>query len=226
MTDQLDTTDLTTPEREPVPPRRRLFAMGGAAVLGAAVLAACGDDDKKDDPGGTGSDEGDTGTTVDDAATDTAIATFAAGLELLAANTYTAALSAATSGALGAVPPAVAEFATKVQAHHQAASDSLAQAAGGITPKIPADLQSAVDAGFAKVKDVPGLATFALTFEGQAAATYLEVIPKLSSKAAIDLAGSILPITRQHEAILHFVLGQYPVPDTFATTDASLAPKT
>lgn len=50
------------------------------------------------------------------------------------------------------------------------------------------------------------------------------MLPKLTSKAAIDLVGSILPIERQHAAILHFALGEYPVPDTFATTDDSLAP--
>jgi hypothetical protein len=118
----------------------------------------------------------------------------------------------------------VATFATTAQAHHQAASDALAKAAGGITPQVPADLQATVDQGFAGVKDVPGLARFALDLEQKAGATYVDVIPKLSSKPAIDLAGSILPITRQHVAILLFVLGQYPVPDTFATADGSLAP--
>ena len=74
-----------------------------------------------------------TSTTMGDGGGDAAIATFGAGLELLAAQTYTAALEAAGSGALGDVPPAVAEFATTAQAHHQAASDALAEAAGGIT---------------------------------------------------------------------------------------------
>ncbi|HEV8116275.1 MAG TPA: ferritin-like domain-containing protein, partial [Acidimicrobiales bacterium] len=155
---------------------------------------------------------------------DADIATFAAGLELLAAQTYTAALEAATSGALGEVPPAVAEFATVAQAHHQAYSDALAAAAGGITPEVPADIKATVDAAFAEVTDIAGLARLALTLELQAAATYLEVLPALESKAAIDLVGSILPIERQHAAILHFALGEYPVPDVFATTDDSLAP--
>ncbi len=55
---------------------------------------------------------------------DLAIGAVAAGLELLAVNTYGAALAAAGAGSLGAVPPAVAEFATTVQGHHQAGASS------------------------------------------------------------------------------------------------------
>ena len=118
----------------------------------------------------------------------------------------------------------MAEFATTAMAHHQAASDALAEAAGGITPTVPADIEATVNAAFAEVTDVTGLAELALDLETKAAATYLEVLPKLQSPDAIDLVGSILPIERQHAAILLFVLGEYPVPDTFATPDASLAP--
>lgn len=223
MTDLLDDQQPPPEGTTTMPPRRRFFALAGAAGIGLA-LAACGDDD---DPAVDDTDGGSDDTGGDDDASadvDVDVATFAAGLELLAANTYQAALDAAAAGSLGAVPPAVAEFATTAKAHHQAASDALAQAAGGITPTVPADIESTVNAEFAKVKDVTGLARLALTLENQAAATYLEVIPKLTSEAAIGLAGSILPIERQHAAILHYVLGEYPVPDTFATTDESLAP--
>lgn len=204
--------------------RRRLFAFGGAAAA-AAFLAACGDDDDDGAAGTTTAGEDSSSTTAaGGGGGDAAIATFAAGLELLAANTYGAALEAATAGDLGEIPPAVAEFATVAQKQHQAASDALAEAAGGITPEVPAEIETAVNEKFAGVKDVAGLATFALEFEGQAAATYLDVIPKLESEAAINLAGSILPITRQRMAILTFALGEYPIPETFATPDASLAP--
>ena len=52
------------------------------------------------------------------------MAALAASLEVLAVNTYGAALDAATGGALGEVPPAVAEFVTTAQAHHQAHLDA------------------------------------------------------------------------------------------------------
>ena len=228
MTDQLDTQDDLVPVAPSAPSRRKFFAIGGAIAAGA-VVAACGSDS---DEGGddttttTEEEEEETTTTteVEPGGGDAAIANFAAGLELLAAQTYTAALDAATSGALGEVPPAVAEFATVAQAHHQAASDALAEAAGGITAEVDPDIEATVNEAFAEVTDVEGLARLALNLELQAAATYLEVLPALESKAAIDLVGSILPIERQHAAILHFALGEYPVPDVFATTDDSLAP--
>lgn len=118
----------------------------------------------------------------------------------------------------------MAEYATVAQQQHQAASDALAEAAGGITPEIPADIQDSINEQFAEVTDVVGLAMFARELERQAGATYLEVIPLLESEAAIDLAGSILPVTRQRVATLNFALGEYPVPETFATADGSLAP--
>ncbi len=218
MTDQMDIQEDLTTEVPQAPSRRKFFAAGGAIAAGA-VIAACGSDDEggSDDPTTPGGGDAEAGG-------DAGIATFAAGLELLAAQTYTAALDAATSGALGEVPPAVAEFATVAQAHHQAASDALAEAAGGITAEVDPAIEATVNEAFAEVKDIAGLAKLALSLELQAAATYLEVLPALTSKAAIDLVGSILPIERQHAAILHFALGEYPVPDVFATTDDSLAP--
>ncbi len=128
------------------------------------------------------------------------------------------------AGELGEVPPAVVEYATTAQAHHQAYSDALAEAAGGITPEVPADIETAVIEAFAAVTDAATLATFARDFEMQAAATYMDVIPVLETEAAIMLTGSILPVTRQRIAILNFALGEYPVPETFATAEGSLAP--
>lgn len=199
--------------------RRGFFATGGVAAAGL-IVAACGDDDESAETDRAG----ETDTEGGGGGGDAEIAGFAAGLELLAANTYAAALEAAGAGKLGEVPPAVAEFATTAQAHHQAYSDALAEAAGGITPEIPADIQAAVDEKFAAVTDVNGLAAFARDFENQAAATYMDVIPKLEGEAAIKLTGSILPVTRQREAILNFVMGEYPVPETFFTAENSLAP--
>lgn len=223
-----DTTTEEIPKTKPTPAlgRRSFFAAGGAAAA-AAILAACGDDDDGDEGASPTTESGDdttTSTTAGGGLTDEQIATFAAGLELLAANTYGAALEAAGSGALGEVPPAVAEYATVAQQQHQAASDALAEAAGGITPEVPADIEATVNEGFAAVTDVAGLATFARDFEMQAAATYLDVIPMLQSDAAIMLTGSIYPIVRQRIAILNFALGEYPVPETFATAEGSLAP--
>lgn len=228
--------------------RRRLLA--GAGFIGAAlVAAACGSDDKAattttapagGDSSTTASSTAETtapttadtmapGTTTadDGAATDGKIATLAAGLEVLAVNTYGAALDAAGKGALGAVPPAVAEFVTKAKAQHQEQLDKWNEvlvAAGAPEVTEPnADLDPVVAAEFAKVTDVVGAAKLALMLEQIAAATYQSAIPVLTSKDAILLAGSIQIIDFQHAAILNFVLGNYPVPDTFGKLDQAVA---
>ena len=55
---------------------------------------------------------------------DLAVAAVAASLENLAVFAYAAGLSAATAGKLGAVPPAVATFATTVKGQHQQHADA------------------------------------------------------------------------------------------------------
>lgn len=163
----------------------------------------------------------------DGSATDGKIAMLAAGLEVLAVNTYGAALDAAGSGALGTVPPAVAEFVTTAMAQHQAQLDKWNEvlvAAGATEVTEPnADLDPVVAEAFGKVTDVVGAAQLALMLEQIAAATYQSAIPVLTSKDAILLAGSIQIIDFQHAAILNFVLGQYPVPDTFGKLDQAVA---
>lgn len=147
------------------------------------------------------------------------LAATAASLEVLAVATYKAALDAATAGKLGAVPPAVATFVQTAMQQHQAALDKwngvLQQAGAKPVSAPPADLKATVDQAFAQVKDVVGAAKLALMLEQIAADTYLTVVPVLMSKDAILLAGSIQIIDQQHQAILLFVLGQYPVPDVF-----------
>ncbi|MDA8291632.1 MAG: ferritin-like domain-containing protein [Actinomycetota bacterium] len=151
---------------------------------------------------------------------DVVVAGLAASLENLAVHTYGAALAAAKAGKLGAVPPAVAAFATTAMgqhADHAAAWNSVLRHVGyaPITVANPAFARS-VDADFAKVTDVVGVAKLALTLESVAAATYLEAVTALSSESAVAIAASIQPVELQHVAILRFVLGEYPVPDAFA----------
>jgi hypothetical protein len=147
----------------------------------------------------------------------------AAGLEVLAVSTYTAAGAAATKGALGAVPPAVGEYVTTALAQHQAALDKwngVLKAAGKPEVTEPnATLKPTVDAALAKVTDVSGAAALALMLEQIASATYQKAVPTLTDKTATELAGSLQIIDAQHVAILLFVSGQYPVPVTFASTE-------
>jgi len=161
-------------------------------------------------------------------ADDLATISFAAGLEVLAVNTYRRASSAAAGGSLGSVPPAVSEFIGTVMGHHQAALNELNRAlllSGQPEVTSPdGNLQPVVDDAFAGVADVSGAARLALMLEEIAASTYLAAIPTLQSPEAIALAASIYPIDMQHASVLHFVLGEYPVPDVFGTTEKAASP--
>jgi rubrerythrin len=223
------------------PNRRGFLALVGVGAAGVA-LAACSSDNtttagtSTTAAAGGGGGAGSSTTTAPKSTGTTApaggggdleVAALAASLEVLAVNTYGAALDAATAGKLGAVPPAVAEYVTTAQAHHQAALDAwnkvLTGAGKPAVTEPPADLAATVNGEFAKVTDIAGAAKLALMLEQTAAATYQKAIPSLASKDAIELAGSIQIIDAQHVAILLFVLGEYPVPDTFASTEMAAA---
>jgi hypothetical protein len=137
------------------------------------------------------------------AAGDLQTAMLAASLEVLAVNTYQAALAA--------------------MSQHQYALDQWNSVITGAgypavnTP--PADLNATVQQMFGQVSDLTGAAKLALLLEQVAADTYFVAIPTLASTAAISLAGNFEIIDRQHQSILLFVLGQYPVPQTFVQGD-------
>lgn len=197
--------------------RRRFLVGTGVAASAVLVTAACGSDD---DTSSSGESTTSTQGGQQGASGDAAVAALAAGLEVLAVSTYKAALDAATAGKLGAVPPAGATFVQTAMAHHQehlAAWNKVLKSAGQPEVTQPnATLKPTVDAEFAKAKTFGDAAKLALTLEETAAATYLSAIPQLKDKTAINQAASIQAIDAKHAAILLFVLGMYPVPDTFA----------
>ncbi|MCU1450104.1 MAG: Ferritin-like protein [Acidimicrobiales bacterium] len=201
--------------------RRRFLVGSGAVALGGVALAACGSSSKKSSTATTAASTGPlTG--------DLQIAAMAASLEILAVQTYQAGLSAAQAGRLGAVPPALADFSKTVISHHQqhagAWNSILTNAGKAKVSKPDPVVKPQVDQMFGQVKDVPGLAKLALQLEDIAAATYLNGIGVLQDNKAVAIAASIQPVEMQHAAILNFVLGQYPVPNSFAKTDGARPP--
>ena len=204
---------------------RRGFLIGAGGVGAVVAFAACSSDSKS-------STSKSTSTTAapasGGASNDLKTAAFAASLEVLAVQTYQAALDAATANKLGPVPAAGATYVQTAISQHQAALDKWNSVlAGANEPAVTepdAALKSTVDGEFAKVKDFGGAAKLALQLEQIAAATYLSAISSLKDKDAIQLAGSINIIDMQHAAILNYVLGMYPVPDTFASTDMAASP--
>ncbi|MGQ0843127.1 MAG: ferritin-like domain-containing protein [Sporichthyaceae bacterium] len=193
---------------------RRNFLLGVGAIGATLALSGCGGDDTDDAtqaPGGADKPASGGGYTGD-----LKIVAFAAALENEAIVAYTAALDAAGKGALGEVPKAVAEFATVAMKQHQdhaaawngvLKTNNLAEITG-----VPLSTHQATLDALGKVKDVGEVAKLALTLEDQAAATYLLALGAVTDEGGIKTAASIAPVEAMHAAILHFVLGEYPVP--------------
>lgn len=214
----------------PTPLSRRKVLLGGGAGALALVAAACGGDEVAE-PDATGEPE--TSTTTGAAGGggggggDLATAQLAASLEVLAVNTYQAALDAGLD-----YPPAVAEFATTAQAHHQEALDSwnelLTTLGETEVTEPPPDLDAMVSDALGQVPNaenpVVAVAELALLLEQTAADTYFDAIPTIENAEALALAASIQPIDMQHAAVLQYVMGQYPVPNAFADAEMSAIP--
>jgi len=207
---------------------RRWFLGAAAAVTAGGVLAACGNNDSKTDTGAgttvtTAGGAATTATTAGSGAGDLTVAGLAAGLEVLAVATYGDALKAATAGQLGTVPDAVKTFATTAKAHHEMALKTWNGVLTGAGQKevttAPAALKASIDKDFAAVKDATGVAKLALKLEQTAADTYLSATRTLTGDAALTTAGALQSVDQEHAAILLFVLGMYPVPDVFQTTE-------
>ncbi|MFN2568650.1 MAG: ferritin-like domain-containing protein [Candidatus Dormibacteria bacterium] len=221
------TDETTTPVNPTITPtmlekphsRRHFIAGAGAAGLGL-VAVACGSSSSSSPAAGQATSASPSPSGLADGD----IVKLAASLEVLAVGTYKAALDAATSGKLGVVPPAVATFVKTAMAQHQAALDKLNTVAGTPVTDPPADLKAKVDQQFSQVTDVVGAARLALLLEQTAADTYLTATGMLRSPEAVQLAGSIQIIDQQHAAILNYVLGSYPVPDTFQKGDKAYSP--
>lgn len=216
---------------EPAPairrgPSRRGFLVGAGAGLGAVLLAACSSSKKTATATTTTAPPG----TANPYTGDLAIAALAASLENLAVQTYGAGIAAAQANKLGVIPPAVVTFATTAMSQHSdhaKAWNSIITGAGmtGITGVDTTVKNAVVTPGFAKVTDATSLASFALGLENVAAATYLNGIQNaLMSSKAIGIAATIQPVEMQHAAILNFVLGNYPVPNSFGLTTGARGP--
>lgn len=210
---------------------RRRFLVGAGASAAMLALAACGGKSEIDaagpspSPSGSGSSPSASGGTYTG---DLEIVALAVALENQAVGAYEAALKAAKAGKLGTVPPAFTNFAQTAMAQHKDHADAWnAVLASSGKPKItnvPLSNQDAVTKALGEVKDVPGVAELALQLEDQAAQTYVFATFNVKSAGGINTAATIAPVEAMHASILHYVLGQYPVPDTFIGTDKAASP--
>ena len=204
---------------------RRAFLVGVGGTAAVATLAACSSSksSKTASSGGASSSGGGANYTGD-----LKVVALAAALENLAVTAYNGALTMASKGQLGMVPPAVATFATTaMQQHkdHSAAWNAVLTKAG--KPAVtgaPLSITKDQVAMLTAAKSVPDVAKLALNLENVAAETYTFAAANVSDAGGIMTAATIQPVEAMHAAILNFVLGQYPVPMSFVGVDGSLKP--
>ena len=134
---------------------------------------------------------------------DAGLAAFAASVELAAVEAYRA---AAASGLV--TTKAVLDAATVFAGHHTEHAAAFGAAAGSAATKKPnPKLLAAVAGQLGSAKDEAGVLRIAYDLEGAAAATYLFALGALTSKEALQLTASILPVEAQHAVVLGQVLG-------------------
>src|SRR3954454_20686075 len=208
------------------PSSRRAFLLGGGAGLGGVALVGSGmGSGLAAAATRRGAMAAPSGASAQKLSGDLAVVAPAASLENLAVGTYQAGIDAATKGSLGEVPAAVVTFDQTAQSHnkdHAAAWNAVLTGAGKqAVTGVDMTVKKSVDKAFAKVTDVHGLAKLALDLEDAAAATSPPAIDVVKTPAGIKTAASIQPVEMQHAAVLHFLLGEYPVPDAFAKRTGS-----
>jgi Ferritin-like domain len=204
---------------------RRNFLRGGLVTAGAlgggVVLAACGGST-------TPSTSGTAPSRTTSQSVDLTVARLAASLEVLAVSTYQTVLDAAGKGALGAVPPAIGTFVTTAKAQHadhaNAWNGALTGAGQSAQTAPDPHYRKVVDGALPSVKTVVDAAKLALTLETVAMVTYTAGSAMVTDRKNRLVALTIAPVEAQHVAILNYVLGQYPVPDTFIKTDMAASP--
>jgi hypothetical protein len=202
---------------------RRNFLRGGligaGAIGGGVLVAACGS--SSDSTGGSAS-------SASSIAGDLKVAQLAASLEVLAVATYGTALSAAGKGSFGSVPPSFGVFATTAQQQHQDhenAWNAALTSAGFPAQKDPDPVYAkTVNGALPGLKTIADVARLALTLETVALETYVAGSGLVTSKANRLVALTIAPVEAQHIAVLNFILGQYPVTDSFVKTDQAASP--
>lgn len=198
--------------------RRRFLAL--SAVAPVAALAACTDASSE---GEARNERGEV------PAPDLDALEFAAGLEVVTEAAYRKTLAELAAGRLGEIPAAGSELFQSAATQHGlclAAINQLLKGEGRDSVEngnIEFET-SVVTPALTEAKGWPPVASLARTLETALAATYLQAIHStLQSPAALRLAGGIQATGQKRVAVLNFLLGEYPVPDTFQKTDAAIA---
>ncbi len=208
------------------PSTRRSFFLGAAGAVALGAAAACSSGSPATPaPSRTAAPPTPPQETYPG---DLKVVAVAAALENLAVSAYEEVLRKVGTGELGAVPPAVATFVQTAMKQHsdhaQAWNSALSRAGKPAISDAPLSITQQQMAALTAAKSVPEVAKFALNLENVAAQTYTAATANLSDNTAIMTAATIQPVETMHAAILNFILGEYPVPDTFIGISTALKP--
>ncbi|MDQ3895725.1 MAG: ferritin-like domain-containing protein [Actinomycetota bacterium] len=176
---------------------RRRFLAGSA---GFAVAGGC----SSGGGGGPGTDP------------DLDVAATAARMERLAVDTYTSTRTSAVQGRFGAaVPQALVELMATAVGHHQECLNTwnrvLTAGRRGAVDAPDPRLRTLVDGATVRLTDIPAAATLVLRLEDYVSRTYLDALPTLKGEEVLRSAAQMLVVDQQHQAVLRYILGLYPV---------------
>lgn len=203
-----------------VPTRRGFLKIGGATVLGAAVLAACGSE-ATPDVVESGSPGDVTTTTADPAAADLDVDLLrtATSLEILAVNTYQAAIE---SGLVTDedIAQAAVLFRDQHDDHRGALQQATVDAGGTEYTEANSYLQDrVVDPAIDGLTDENSVVDLALTLETAAAETYAWAAGTLSTSTLRQAIMGIGGVEARHMAVLRGFLDEDQVPVAFLPLD-------
>lgn len=184
--------------------RRSLLAGAGGLGLGVA-LGACSGPPRRQ---------------VSEYAGDDRLVALAAALENQAADFYRSLLEAERGGKLGAIEPALVSLAaTCLEQHveHARAWNSVLRAARRpVITGVPLSSHPALMSSLRSAGTPGAAAALAHRLEDQAAQTFVVAAGHLANAEGVAAAVSIAPVEAMHAAILRFLLGETPVPASFA----------
>jgi hypothetical protein len=210
------------------PSSRRGFVLGAAGALALGAATACSGGSSGPSHSATPSHPPRPAPPTQTYTGDLKQVALATALENLAITSYDSALKKAGAGQLGPVPAAVSTFvqtAMKQHTDHAQAWNAVLSKAGKPTitntPLSNAPTQLTM---LNTAKSVPDVATLALNLETTAAQTYTLATANITDPSALMTAATIQPVETMHAAILNFILGQYPAPDSFIATNAAITP--
>ena len=202
-----------------VPSRRGFLKIGGATVLGAAVLAACGSDTEPSvaESGAVAA----TTTTADPAETDFDLDLLrtATSLEILAVDTYQAAID---SGLVISpeVEQAAVLFRDQHDDHARALKATTTELGGVEFTEANSFLQeSVIDPAVADLSDQDSVIQLALTLETAAAETYAWAAGQLSTATLRQAIMGIGGVEARHMSVLRGFQDEDQVPDAFLPVD-------